>query len=310
MTESAIDLTAIETTAVADATSETTETKTAKTVKVETTAEPAVDDKTADKSAEKPASAWGDNWREDAAGNDEDLLKLAKRYSSGKGILKALRDAQVKISSGVKLAKPDEADAAAMAEWRKAEGIPEAATGYVIPEPVQKRLVDDDKPILSSFMEYMHKQGARSAEVAATAAWYVDMQEAAAAKQTQDDAAAGEKTEDALRKDWSHAEYKGNIAMAHNWVKEIPGMGTDLAVVRGPDGRRLVDNPAFISWAADQARASGMDNSFITGDSAAKSATRKAEIEKVMNTDIDKYYQDGLDKELAVILEKETARKK
>ena len=44
--------------------------------------------------------------------------------------------------------------------------------------------------------------------------------------------------------------------------------------------------------------------------SAAKRGYSWAEIEKIMNTDIDKYYADGLDKEYSQILERDAKRKK
>jgi hypothetical protein len=100
------------------------------------------------------------------------------------------------------------------------------------------------------------------------------------------------------------------MKLASGFIQSIPGVGDSWTEARMKDGRRLGDIPEFISWAADQARASGMDTSFLSGDGAAKSASRKAEIEKVMTSNIDKYYEDGLDKELAAILEKETKQKK
>lgn len=252
-----------------------------------------------------------DDWREQASKGDEETLKLLKRYGSIAGVAKALVEARKMIGSGKPpVEMPDPKDEKAMVEWRKSQGIPEDPTGYEIPEPIQKRLVDEDKPLLSSFTEFAHKKNLTPAAVAATTEWYVEMSEAAAAKQMEEDKAAGESCEDTLRKDWAHSEYKGNITLAHRWVESVPGLGTDFAVARTPDGRRLVDNPEFIAWAADQARNKFGDLAFSTSDAERKHTARKEEIEQIMKTDINAYREQGLAKEYEAILEKELARGK
>lgn len=252
-----------------------------------------------------------DNWRELAAGKDEDLLKLAKRYGSLGGILKALDETKKALRSGKQTnPMPDPKDEKAMAEWRKAEGIPDDPTGYKLPEPIQKRLVDEDKPILSSFTEFAHKKGARPDVVEIASEWYLDMAEAAQAKQSEEDRKAFEDAEDALRKDWSHGEYKANMTMAKRWIEGIPGIGADWAEARLPNGKLLGSDPAFIAWASDQARQKFGDLAFSTGDSERKHNMRREEIEKIRNTDFERYENEGLDKELRTLIEKDLARGK
>lgn len=253
-------------------------------------------------------SPWGDNWREEMAGGDDDVAKAIARYGSPKGVARALREAQATISAGgKKLVKPDGKDEKALAEWRKAEGIPEDPTGYKLPEAVQKRMVDEDKPILSSFTEFAFQKGARPDVVEIASEWYVNMAEAAQAKQSQDDKMASEEAEDALRKDWAHGEYKANTTIAHRWIESVPGIGVKWAEAR-VDGRRLGDNPEFIAWAADMGREKFGDVAFTTSDSEKRHTQRKEEIEKIIGTDA--YYEQKLDVEYAQILEKELKRKK
>lgn len=256
--------------------------------------------------AEKPGLP--DNWRETASAGDADLLKLAKRYGSLSGMLKALDESKKALRSGkLKNEMPDPTDAKAMADWRKAEGIPEDAAGYVLPETIQKRLVDEDKPILSSFTEFAHAKNAPPAFVEMAADWYVSMQEAAAAKQSEDDKQAFEDAEDTLRKDWAHGEYKANTTIAKRWLDDIPGVGAKWAEAR-VDGKRLGDIPEFVAWASERGREQFGDLAFTTGDSERKHTARKEEIEKIIGTD--EYYEKGLDKEYAQILEKDLKRKK
>ena len=305
--------------------------KTADTTTTETTAETATQStaaatteaaKTADAGAtavEKAASdeagktevksPWGDNWREEMAGGDDDVAKAISRYGSPKGVARALREAQATISTGLKRVKPDPKDEKAMAEWRKAEGIPDDPTGYKLPESVQKRLTDDDKPILSSFTEFAHAKGARPDVVDIASEWYIEMAEAAQAKQVEDDKMASEEAEDALRKEWAHGEYKANTTIARRFIEGIPGVGAKWAEAR-IDGKRLGDMPEFIAWAADMGREKFGDVAFTSSDSERKHAARKEELEQLMKTDIDKYYETGADKEYATILEREQKRRK
>lgn len=267
-------------------------------------------DKANPKTEEKPdPRGLPDDWREIAAGKDEAALKLAKRYGSMSGVLKALKEAQDTIRSGkLKAPMPDAKDEKAMAEWRKAEGIPDEAAGYKIPETVTKRLTDDDKPMLSSFTEFAHKKGARQDVVDIGTEWYIETMEAIEAKRTETDKADREAAEDALRKDWAHGEYKANTTMAKRWAATIPGLGEEALGIRAPDGRMLGSIPEFVAWAADMGRDKFGDLAFTTSDGERRHTNRKAEIEKIMSTDIDEYRRQGLDKEYAQILEREERR--
>lgn len=259
-------------------------------------------------SAKNEKPGLPDDWRETAAGGDADLLKLAKRYGSLSGMLKALDESKKALRSGkVKADMPDPTDEKAMAEWRKSEGIPPDPTGYELPETVQKRLIDEDKPILSSFTEYAHKNNAPPAFVKLAAEWYIDSQEAAAAKQSENDKVASDDAEDRLRKDWAHGEYKANTTIGKRWLDDIPGVGAKWAEAR-VNGKRLGDIPEFIAWAAERGREQFGDLAFTNSDSESKHTQRIDEIKKIIGTD--EYYEKGLDKEYAQLLEKDLKRRK
>ncbi|MBO0125216.1 hypothetical protein [Agrobacterium sp. OT33] len=287
-----------------DKTTETTDT----TSTVDTTTAKA---ETTDTGGDDKGAALPDNWRELAAGTNEDQLKLLKRYGSLTGVVKALQEAQNTIRSGkIKRDMPDPKDDKAMAEWRKEQGIPDDPTGYTLPEPITKRLVDADKPVLSSFTEFAHAKNAPPAFVEMAAEWYVDMSERAAEAQAQADTKAGEEAEDALRDAWSRDEYKGNLTLAKRFMASAGDIGDAWTEARLPDGRRLGDIPGFVQWASDQGRNAFGDVVFSSTDEAARHDSRRAEIEKIMKTDIDKYYAEGMDKEYSAILERDAKRKK
>lgn len=261
-------------------------------------ANPALDD--------KPATL-PDNWRELASGGDKDVAKLLERYSSLSGVAKALVEKEKLIRSGkIKQDMPDPKDEKAMAAWRKDQGIPEKAEDYKIPELVTKRLIDADKPVLANFTEFALTKNAPPAFVEMAAEWYVDMSEKAAEAQSVADAKATEDADDALREAWSRDEYKGNMTLAKRFWEASGVEG--LSEARLPDGRRLGDVPGFVQFSSDQGRSAFGDAVFASSDAESKHTGRKAEIETIMNTDIDRYYSEGLDKEYSTIMEREQKR--
>lgn len=273
-------------------------------------------DKAADADKDKPAEGdkapeFPENWRELAAAGDEDMAKMLARYGSFKAVAKALKEAKDTIRSGVKEpAQPDPKDEKAMAEWRKAKGIPDDPTGYTLPETVTKRLTDEDKPIIASFTEFAHGKHARPDVVTIATEWYADMAEQAEAKRVAEDNSASEAAEEQLRETWGNGEYKGNLTLGHRYMESIPGVGAKFSEFRGPDGKRLGDIPEFIEWASDMGREKFGDVVFATSESTAQIANRKAEIEKIMKTDMAAYWKDSaMQNEYQQILAKEEKRK-
>lgn len=281
-----------------------------------TTDKPAAPDKVeADKPADKPddaaddkPAALPDNWRELAAGDDEDTLKILKRYGSLNGVAKALAEKEKLIRSGkIKRDMPDPKDEKAMSEWRKDQGIPTDPTGYQLPETVTKRLIDEDKPILSSFTEFAHTKNLPASAVEAAAEWYVNMQETAAEERGLADASAAEQVEEALREEWSRDEFKGNRTLAKRFWDATGIEG--LAEARMSDGRRLGDTKEFILFSSDRGREMFGDVVFASADAETRHSSRKAEIENIMKTDINRYWNEGLDKEITQIVEREQKRR-
>lgn len=262
------------------------------------------------KGKEPANSDWPDDWRDRLADGDEEIANAIKRYGSPKGVAKALKEAQALIRSGkIKRDMPDASDAKAVAEWRKEQGIPDDPAGYKLPEVVTKRITDADKPVLASFTEFAHAKGAPQAVVDIATEWYVNSLESMEAERIAADTAASEAAEDALRKDWAHGEYKANITLAKRFIENIPGIGADWSEARLPNGRRIGDMPEFVAWAADQGRSVFGDVAFASPDAASRHTARKEEIEKIMKTDMDRYWSEGLDKEYATILEREAKRR-
>jgi hypothetical protein len=145
--------------------------------------------------------------------------------------------------------------------------------------------------------------------VEAAAEWYVNMHEQAAEAQTEADKVAHEAAEDALRDAWSRDEYKGNLNLAKRFMASAGEIGDAWTEARLPDGRRLGDIASFVQWASDQGRTHFGDTVFASADSESRHNSRKAEIEKIRDTDFDRYEREFA-AEYRGILEKEMKRTK
>lgn len=229
----------VEETTTADTTAAT---ETAQTETTDTAAETPASTEAKTEETTAQASKLPDDWRELAANGDDDTLKLLKRFGTVGALAKALKDSQDMIRSGkLKRDMPDPKDEKAMAEWRKAEGIPDDPTGYKLPDTVVKRIGDDDKPLLSNFTEFAHAKGANQKSVVEIATeWYAELKEAQATKQLELDATATEAAEDALRSEWAQGEYRANLTLGHRFMEQIPGVGKDWMEARLPDVAVLV----------------------------------------------------------------------
>lgn len=233
----------------------------------------------------------GAAWRKEMAGEDEDLLKVANRYGSKAGVLKALAAAQALIRSGkVKGDSPDPADAKAVAAWRKAEGIPDDAAGYKTPEIKNFQWSDADKPLLAGFFEKAHAKGIPQATIDSTLSAYAELQQDMQARIAESDKAAGIALEDKLRQSWG-SEYRGNWNLAQRFLQDTP-LGLAWANATMPDGRMLGHIPEFAEWASDQGRQRYGDTAFIPGDVNSKGANRLEEIRTLRAKDYDAYSRD------------------
>lgn len=264
----------------------------------------------ADDATTKPGLGITDELRDAIAGDDPALRKLLTRHTTLRSLAQALKNAQAKISTGkVQTEKPDPKDEKAVAEWRKSRGIPDDAAGYALPEAVTKAMTDEDKPLIAAFTEFAHARDADPSAVNVATEWYFDMVGKMAEDAAAADNAAKEKADDHLRQEWGR-EFKANMRLGTSYLETIPGVGKSWAEARLADGRRLGDVPEFVTWAAEMGRVEFGDPTFATTDSVERHGNRIAEIEKIRDTDFERYEREGLDKEMVGLREKELKRGK
>jgi len=208
-----------------------------------------------------PAATWPDEWRKLAAGEDEKVTKLLERYNSPADVAKALRDAQIKISQGLKTTLKKDATPEELAAWRQENGVPEKPEGYELKFDDGLVIGDDDKPLIDQYVAAMHAQNASPEMVKAGVQTYLKMQQDIVRGREEMDVEHKTATEDTLRQEWG-GEYTKNIGgISALFSHAGSGIGDAIMNARGPDGRALLNNPAVVKWLSGHARELG----FVAG---------------------------------------------
>lgn len=268
----------------------------------------------ADGTTKTAPADWPADWREKAikqAGADEKTIDRLKRFPSPGDLLKSYLAADAKLNSGKPNADepmPDPAkDPEGAKAWRTARDIPPDATGYVIPDDVKAQLVDEDKPVLASYTEAMHKAGMPQKYVQQGVAWYVRLQQAEADQRNANDKAAETETTEALIREWG-PDYKGQKEVARRFAQEaIPGV--DWYTARLPDGRALGNIPEVVKGLAKLGMAEYGDVTFAGGEKANAAENRMKELKNILDTDIDRWHREpALGKEYYKLLEADSKR--
>lgn len=255
------------------------------------------------KAAPKPEVQpdWPEDWRDKLAGDDKKFRKQLDRYRSPVDAGSALRSAQLRISSGdLREALPENATDEQIAAYRKDNGIPEKAEGYLESLPDGLVIGEDDKEIVGSFVERVHGKHADPAVVSEAISWYYDLQEQEAAKQAEIDTETKQKNDDELRAEWG-AEYRSNINSVYAFLDSAPSTDDGMPLKELLLGSRLADgtpvgnHPTMLRWLAQMAsdaNPAGFVSPGAGGSQVDSVKDEIAKIEKVMREDRPAYDKD------------------
>lgn len=206
--------------------------------------------------ADKPEAEGPAQWRTDLnPTGDAEVAKMLARYNSPANVAKALRAAQLKISTGDLRPKLGEgATEAEIAAYRKAEGIPEKWEDYTIPVPATRPLDDVEKTIIDDFRKQAHGLNVPPTLAKSLTEWFLGVNDTQAQVMRDRALEARQKTEDTLRTEWG-PEYRSNIAAVNTMLAERMGdAGPALLQKQFTDGTRLGDDPVMVRFLADLAR--------------------------------------------------------
>jgi hypothetical protein len=242
------------------------------------------------------APSWPDDWREKAAKGDEKKLARLNRYASPEAAMDALFAAQAKISSGeLKTALPKDATPEQVAEWRKANGIPEKATEYSQDLPDGYVIGDEDKPLADQYLEVAHAANMTPEQVQAGLLWFAKFKETHLAERKKLDDQQRIEFEERLRGEWGN-DFRPNLTLVNNWLGGMPGNVKDkIYSARLPDGTALGNDPDFLRAFVGAAREINPIATVLPGLSGDKLAGVEEQIgkyEERMRTDRPGWFRD------------------
>jgi len=251
---------------------------------------------------EKPvAPDWREDWRDVMAAGDEKERARLDRFRSPVDVYKSARELEKKLSTGaLKAQAPDKATPEQLAAWRKENGIPEKADGYLEKLPNGLVIGEADKPMVESFLADVHGENAPPAVVAKALDWYYRTQEAQIAAQAEADKKYQTESSDVLRAEWG-ADFRANINSIENFLQSAPQAddGTPLKTLimgaRLSDGTMLGSNPAALRWLATLAQDANPAGFLPPGQGLSQMEglqEEKAKIETRMREDRNGYYRD------------------
>lgn len=251
----------------------------------------------ADKGADKAADA--PDWRAKLAGDDKDFAKQLGRYSDEASFGKAYRALQTKLSSGeFKKALPEGATAEEIATWRKENGLPDKAEGYIEKLELPKGLVigEADKPIVAEFAAAALEGNVDPKQFNGMVGKYYEILDKQRAAQEDADAVFKTESEEALRADWQGPDFRRNLTAVNNLISGWPeGLAAKVLAGRDPDGRKLGDNPLFIKQLAALAVELNPTSTLVpagTSDPGKSVADELESIRELRRNDPNKYEAD------------------
>ena len=208
------------------------------------------------------ANWYGDDWKEQLAGDDKAFLKQLGRYSTPNDFANGHKALQQKFSSGEARGElPENHTDEDLATYRKANGIPDTPEKYWDDMPEGLVIGDEDKSLFESYGQMMHDMNVDPKVAQSTAAWYYQAMETQQAEQAEVDDNQRMATEDALRVKFGD-EYRAVISTMDTYFEQAPAEVLEaLMGARAADGTPLMTKPDVLEFFAATARA---ENPFST----------------------------------------------
>ena len=190
---------------------------------------------------------WPADWRQTVSKSDAKVLTRLERYASPEAAMQALIEAQNRISKGdLKPALGKNATPEQLAEWRSANGIPEAADKY----DLGKGATDGFQPeLLAEVLNKAHATNQTPEQVKATLDAWRGIQTKVAEQRAEADFDLQTKGEDALRQEWG-PEFRRNINLIHGMLdgSATPQLKDALLGGRLADGTPIGSSPEALKF--------------------------------------------------------------
>lgn len=248
--------------------------------------------------AETPKNWYTDEWRNKLSGGDEAEAKRLARFTDPNQIYKSYRELEAKVSSGAfKQPLSDKATPEQLAEYRKANGIPETAGDYQITLPENLVLGEEDKAVLGGVLETMHKQNRTPAEVNAVVGAFYEAREALMGEEIERQKYERTQAEEELRQHWQGNAYLSNLGAVKNLLSAMPdGVGELLQNAKLADGSLAGNNPAVLRALANIALELNPAGTVVPGggtDQMKSVESELSELDALMKKDINAWRKNS-----------------
>lgn len=246
-------------TAAADTTTTTAAATTAATAADTTKTATVLDTKAADTTVATTTTAkpqsWPDDWRQKLAGDDAKVLKRLERFTDPSGLLKSYQALETKLSSGeMKSTLGENPTPEEVTQYRKDNGIPDKAEGYLDKLPDGVVIGEADKPLATMFVQQMHEQNADPKIVHAALQSFYKVQEKAQSDLAEQDATRATETEESLRVELG-GNYRRELNMLTNYLSTLdPDLSEALQGARLANGNAMFGDMKAIKWVMDIVR--------------------------------------------------------
>lgn len=230
------------------------------------------------------------------AGGNEKALSILKRFTSPQTVANALLADRQRMSEGkLRAVLPDDATPEQVAQYRKANGIPDKPEAYLEKLPDGLVIGEADKAGFALLAERMHGLNAPPAVVHEAVKVYNDIKALESERWADENDRIAQESRDALVSEYG-AEFKGNMNAVKGLFDGMPEEARKLFEgARGSDGYMLLAHAPVFKWLAETARGlnpAATVTSAATGDIGKAVSTEKEAIEKVMKNDLDAYRRD------------------
>ena len=239
-------------------------------------------------------------WRDDMSGGDAKLRKIAERFANPQEMLKWIHEQRTKNLKGPERSKPPKnASAEQIAEWRKANGVPEDVAGYGFKAEEGDEITPQVFDLIGNALL---NAGAPKEVGEAIAAVYPEIEKLNQQMQAGADKMAYESLMEQAREDFGTG-WKKEIQLGSSFIRERLGadVAEQLMATRLEDGSRLGNNYAILKFAAALAREMGGDD-IITEVEAPGSTSLDARLDELyglMTSDRARYESDTVQQEIA-----------
>lgn len=240
------------------------------------------------------ANIWPDDWREKMSGGDEKLLSQLQRHATPDSVGKSYREAQARISAGLKTALPDNPTEQQIADYRQANGIPQNHREYTINLPDGLIIGENDAPMVDAVVEAMHSVNASTEVVNAAVNTFFELQQQQ--QRQMEDQISIHKTEceESLRQELG-GNYLTEMRSVGNMLTTYLGDDADaLIAARLPDGTMVGSNQKILKALMNLSREINPAGTVVPGVGGSQMQsidTEIASMEKTMKADLNAWHK-------------------